>query len=85
MLSDNTRTIFCICYGRGNLSVWADETVWIEIVRVSSLRYSKHQGISRRHYTTTHIGCWVTVHTPRHIMRFLEARTCEFGIVPYVG
>ena len=37
MLSDNIRTIFCVCYGWSNLSVWTDETVWIEIVRVGSL------------------------------------------------
>jgi len=37
MLSHNTRTIFCVCYGWSNLSVWADETIRIEIVHVGSL------------------------------------------------
>ena len=37
MLSDNTRTISCVCYGVSNLSVWPDETVRIEIVRIDSL------------------------------------------------
>ena len=30
--------------------------------------------------TATYIDRWVTVHTPRQIIRFLEGRKCEFGL-----